>query len=87
MSKKILSLDLGITSLGYSVLDEKENDRYLLLDYGVNMFDAPYDKEGNSKKLLHSKSISTSNLYNLRKKRKKELAKLFEDFKLGKNSS
>jgi len=47
---KILSLDLGITSIGYSVLSKKEQNRYELIDYGVSMFDTPYDKDGKSKK-------------------------------------
>jgi CRISPR-associated endonuclease Csn1 len=84
MSKKILSLDLGITSIGYSVIEEFENDKYSLIDYGVNMFDKATDKDGNSKKLLHSECSSTSKLYDLRKKRKKELAKLFEELNLAK---
>lgn len=81
--KKILSLDLGITSIGYSVLKEMENDKYFLIDYGVSMFDKATDKDGKSKKLLHSASASASNLVNLRKQRKKNLAKLFEEFGLG----
>ena len=68
--KKILSLDLGITSIGYSILEEMDNDRYSLVDYGVSMFDKPVDKDGNSKKLLHSQSKSTTKLYDLRKQRK-----------------
>lgn len=85
MNKKILSLDLGITSIGYSVLDELERDRYSLVDYGVSMFDAPYMdvKKRTSKKLEHSQRASTSRLYSLRKKRKKALASLFEEFGLG----
>lgn len=82
MSKKILSLDLGITSIGYSVLDEHKSDKYTLLDYGLSMFDKPLDKDGNSKKLLHSVSASTAKLYGLRKERKQNLAKLFEQYKL-----
>ncbi|MCF6339265.1 MAG: type II CRISPR RNA-guided endonuclease Cas9 [Sulfurimonas sp.] len=84
MSKKILSLDLGITSIGYSILKELDNDRYSLVDYGVSMFDKPTDKDGKSKKLLYSASKSTTNLYSLRKGRKQNLAKLFEDFNLAK---
>lgn len=80
--KKILSLDLGVTSIGYSVLNELENDRYSLIDYGVSMFDKPTDKDGNSKKLLHSACVSSSNLHSLRKKRKRNLAKLFEKYAL-----
>ena len=41
MSKKILSLDLGITSIGYSILDEMDKDEYRLIDYGLSMFDNP----------------------------------------------
>jgi len=85
--KKILSLDLGITSIGYSVIEEFGNDRYSLIDYGVSMFDKATDKDGNSKKLLHSASTSTSKLYDLRKKRKKDLAQLFHNFGLGDKNS
>ena len=84
--KRILSLDLGITSIGYSILNEFENDKYSLIDYGVNMFDTPYDKDGNSKKLVHSQNTSTTKLYSLRKQRKRNLAKLFEDFNFGKKN-
>lgn len=84
MGKKILSLDLGITSIGYSVLDEMDNDRYSLVDYGVSMFDKATDKDGKSKKLLHSASMSSANLYDLRKERTKNLAALFERYDLGK---
>ena len=80
----ILSLDLGITSIGYSILEKKENNRYSLIDYGVSMFDAPFDKDGKSKKLLHSTNTSMSNLYAKRKQRKKALANLFEKFGLAK---
>jgi len=80
--KKILSLDLGITSIGYSVIIEEEIQRYSLLDYGVSMFDKPTDKDGNSKKLLHSQAISAKKLHQLRKERKKNLAKLFEKYNL-----
>jgi CRISPR-associated endonuclease Csn1 len=74
MSKKILSLDFGITSMGYSILEEFENDRYSLVDYGVSMFDKPTDKDGNFKKLFHNTSASTIKLYDLRKQRKLHLA-------------
>jgi CRISPR-associated endonuclease Csn1 len=85
MNKKILSLDLGITSIGYSILEEFENDRYSLVDYGVSMFDKPTDQNDKSKKLLHSESVSTKKLYKLRKKRKQDLASLFEEFDWGDN--
>ena len=82
MAKKILSLDLGITSIGYSILDEIGNDRYTLIDYGVSMFDKATDEKGKSKKLLHSASQSAANLHDLRKKRTQNLAILFEKYKL-----
>ena len=50
--KKILSLDLGITSIGYSVLNELDNNKFSIIDYGVHMFDLPYDKVGK-RELLH----------------------------------
>lgn len=85
MAKRVLGLDLGITSCGYSVVEELGNDKYTLIDYGISMFDKPTDKDGKSKKLLHSASEGASKLVNLRKGRKKNLAKLFEEFGLGDN--
>jgi len=82
MGTKILSLDLGITSIGYSILDEMDNDRYSLVDYGISMFDKATDKDGKSKKLLHSASQSSANLHDLRKQRTQNLAMLFEKYKL-----
>jgi len=84
MNKKVLSLDLGITSIGYSILDNIGNDRYKLIDYGVSMFDKATDKDGKSKKLLHSASKSSTKLFHLRKNRTKNLAILFEKYELGK---
>jgi CRISPR-associated endonuclease Csn1 len=83
MGKKVLSLDLGVTSIGYSILDEMDKNRYSLIDYGISMFDKATDKDGKSKKLLHSESKSSTNLKKLRKIRKKNLAKLFEKYHLG----
>jgi len=83
MNKKILSLDLGITSIGYSILNEMDNDRYALIDYGMSMFDKATDSKGKSKKLLHSASKSSTKLYDLRKERTKNLANLFEKYSLG----
>lgn len=83
MSKQILSLDLGVTSIGYSILNELGNNKYSLIDYGVSMFDKATDKDGNSKKLLHSQSESSKKLYSLRKMRKRNLAELFQKYNLG----
>ena len=86
--KKILSLDLGITSIGYAVMKEEQPQRYSLVDYGVLMFDSPFvdDKKRTSKKLLHSAALSSKKLTTLKKKRKQALAQLFEDFKLHSSS-
>ena len=51
------------------------------------MFDKAINDAGKSKKLLHSKSISTTKLYTQRKKRKQNLAKLFEEFKLSSSAT
>ena len=47
MLTKILALDLGVTSCGYSVVEEID-DNYRLIDYGLVMRDNPYD--GNTQK-------------------------------------
>lgn len=87
MSKRILSLDLGITSIGYCILEELSLDRYSLIDYGVSMFDKPTNKDNKSKKLLHSATKSASKLIKLRKRRLKKLALLFESYGLGDSKS
>ena len=46
--KKILSLDLGITSIGYSVLNELDNNKFSIIDYGVHMFDLPYCRDASN---------------------------------------
>jgi CRISPR-associated endonuclease Csn1 len=81
--KNILSLDLGITSVGYSILKQLDTDKYSLVDYGVSMFDKPYDEKNNSKKILHSEVTSFKKLNDLKKERKRNLALLFEEFGLG----
>jgi len=41
MNKKVLGLDLGVTSCGYSVLNQSDINQYTLIDYGVVMRDNP----------------------------------------------
>lgn len=86
--KKILSLDLGITSIGYSIIDELGNNNFTLINYGVFMLDTPYsnDEKKISKKTVHSQVIALKKLYNLKKQRKKNLAKLFEEYNFGKKN-
>ena len=83
MSKKILSLDSGITSIGYAVVEESQNNQYSLIDYGVSMLDSPFDKDGSTKKALHSQSMSAYKLLKTKKQRLKQVAKLFEEFNFG----
>jgi len=42
MKKRILSLDLGITSFAYSIIEEERKHRYRMVDYGVMMRKPPY---------------------------------------------
>jgi len=83
--KKILSLDLGITSIGYSIIDELGNNNFSLINYGVFMLDTPYsnDEKRISKKTIHSQVIAIKKLYKLKKERKQNLAKLFEEYNFG----
>ncbi len=82
MGKKILALDLGITSLGYSILEEVEENSYLCLDNSVIMRDAPYDSKGNSKQTLRSGQASQRKLNEKKKRRIKDVAHVFERYGL-----
>ena len=73
-----------MTSVGYAILEKVKEDKYTLIDYGVSMFDSPIDKDGKSKKLLHNTVKTTAKLYNLKKRRKINLAEVFEKFGFGK---
>jgi CRISPR-associated endonuclease Csn1 len=72
---KILSLDLGVTSCGYSVMQQLENNSYSLLDYGVAMRDNPSD--GGTQKDRREKKQSRD-LLDKKKNRLKELKQLFK---------
>ncbi|MCB5267552.1 MAG: type II CRISPR RNA-guided endonuclease Cas9 [Candidatus Cloacimonetes bacterium] len=72
---KILSLDLGITSCGYAVMQEVEDNSYLLLDYGVVMRDNP--NEGGTQKERREKKQSRE-LLDKKKNRVKQIQQLFE---------
>ncbi|MDY0401992.1 type II CRISPR RNA-guided endonuclease Cas9 [Sulfurovum sp.] len=80
MSKKILALDLGITSLGYSILEELGEHSYSCLDSSVIMRDAPYDKDGNSNQTVYRGQKSQRALIHKRQTRIKNTAKVFEKF-------
>lgn len=72
---KILSLDLGVTSCGYSVMQQSEENNYSLLDYGVVMRDNPND--GGSQKERREKK----QLRDLLEKKKDRLKKVKHLFK------
>lgn len=76
---KILSLDLGITSCGYSVLNEIESNSYSLIDYGVVMRDNPYD--GGTQKERREKKQSRD-LLDKKKARLRAIQELFQSFNI-----
>lgn len=76
---KILSLDLGITSCGYSILKQIEQNSYSLLDYGVVMRDNPND--GGTQQERREKK-SSRDLLNKKKVRLKDIKQLFKSFNL-----
>lgn len=81
MGRKILALDLGITSLGYTVLEEVSEHSYQCLDNSVIMRDAPYDpKDGSSTQSARREQKSQRSLIEKRKRRIKNTAKVFETF-------
>ncbi len=81
--KKILALDLGITSLGYSVLEEAGEHSYRVLDNAVIMRDAPFDKQsGESTQSQRRVQKSMRRLNEKRKRRVREVARIFDRFGL-----
>jgi CRISPR-associated endonuclease Csn1 len=73
---KILSLDLGVTSCGYSVLHQIAPNSYSLIDYGVVMRDNPYDGGTQKDRREHHQSRS---LIEKKKDRIKAVQKLFDN--------
>lgn len=79
MSKKILALDLGITSCGFSVSDEISKQNFSLLDYGVVMRDNPSESGTQKERSSYKQSRS------LKKKKHNRIQKirdLFQQFNL-----
>ena len=75
----ILSLDLGVTSCGYSVMKQIDKNSYSLLDYGVVMRDNPYN--GGTQQERREKKQSRD-LHDKNKKRRTEVKELFKSFDL-----
>jgi len=81
--KKILAVDLGITSFGYSILEEANDNSYRCIDNSVVMRKSPYEeKSGESSQKQHSAQKSLRKLNKKKKKRIKCVAKIFDDFGL-----
>jgi len=80
MGKKILAIDLGITSFGFSILEEAGENSYINIDNSVIMRDAPYDKDGKSKQTSRREQVSQRSLGEKRKQRIREVAKTFDTF-------
>ncbi len=79
MDRKILALDLGITSLGFKAVCEVEENSYRVIDHGVIMRDAPFDvKSGESSQKQRSTQKSQRDLNEKRKRRIKKVARIFE---------
>ncbi|QKF77370.1 type II CRISPR RNA-guided endonuclease Cas9 [Arcobacter defluvii] len=76
---RILSLDLGVTSCGFSVLDEVETNQYSLIDYGVVMRDNP--NEGGTQSDWKA-YIQQRKLKDKKKQRVKDLKDIFKSFNL-----
>jgi len=81
MGKKILALDLGITSLGFKAVQEAGENSYRVIDHGVIMRDAPFDvKSGESSQKQRSTQKGQRDLNEKRKRRIKKVAHIFESF-------
>ena len=81
--KKILSLDMGITSLGFAILEVVDDNSYKVVDNAVIMRDAPFDiKSGESTQSQRRMHKSMRALNEKRKRRVKEVARIFERFGL-----
>lgn len=74
---KILALDLGVTSCGFSVLNEIAINQYSLIDYGVVMRDNPNDT-GTQKQWREHKQLRK--LKEKKKKRVKDLKNVFYSY-------
>ena len=74
---KILSLDLGVTSCGFSVLKQIDTNSYSLLDYGVVMRDNPNDGGTQQEWREHKQQRK---LKDGKKYRVNQIKQIFKDF-------
>ncbi|BCD68553.1 type II CRISPR RNA-guided endonuclease Cas9 [Nitratiruptor sp. YY09-18] len=79
--RKILAVDLGITSFGYAILEESGANSYTCLDNSVVMRNTPYDEQsGESPQTIRSKYKSMRRLIEKRKKRIRCVAQTMERY-------
>lgn len=79
MKKVILGFDLGVTSVGWSILDEEKN----IINYGVRLFDdAAEPKTGNPRNTNRREKRGLRRRISRIRTRKDTLIKLFTDEKL-----
>lgn len=79
MPKKILALDVGVTSCGFSITNEIGINTFSLLDYGVIMRDNPSDGGTQKERSGYKQSRS---LKNKKHNRIQRICDLFEQFNL-----
>lgn len=79
MPNKILALDLGVTSCGFSITDKIGINTFSLLDYGVTMRDNPSDGGTQKERSGYKQSRS---LKNKKHDRIQRICDLFEQFNL-----
>ncbi|WP_457596895.1 type II CRISPR RNA-guided endonuclease Cas9 [Hydrogenimonas sp.] len=79
--KKILAVDLGITSFGYAILQATDrSNAYRVVDNSVVMRNSPYNERGESAQKKRATFKSMRRLIEKRKKRIKCVAKVFDAF-------
>lgn len=77
--KLILGLDLGISSCGWAITAQTFDDKWILEDFGVRLFQIPENpKDGTTNATMRRKKRSARRLIRRRKNRKEDLVKLFE---------
>ena len=45
--RRILGLDIGVSSVGWAVVEEYQENKWTLHDFGVRMFEYPIDNQKN----------------------------------------
>ncbi|WP_283272207.1 type II CRISPR RNA-guided endonuclease Cas9 [Spiroplasma sp. SV19] len=77
--KLILGLDLGISSCGWAITAQTFEDKWILEDFGVRLFQTPeHPKDGTTNATMRRMKRSARRLIRRRKTRKKDLILLFE---------